>query len=108
MAVLDPASRHDRDVLASSPTPIAFVDDGLGNSSYLVDLGDGRGLVVDPTRHPGGYLAAADRAGLDIAYAVETHLHADFVSGARELGALGATLLVPGEGHHAFPVRGLG
>ena len=88
-------------------TPIAFVDDGLGNSSYLVDLGGGRGLVVDPGRHPAGYLGAAERAGLDIAYAVETHLHADFVSGARELGALGATLLVPGRGGHEFGVRGL-
>jgi hydroxyacylglutathione hydrolase len=87
--------------------PVAFVDDGLGNSSYLVDLGDRRGLVVDPARHPAGYLAEADRLGLDLAFAVETHLHADFVSGARELGALGAQLLVPGEGRHAFPVRGL-
>ena len=91
----------------SSATPIAFVDDGLGNSSYMVDLGDGRGLVVDPTRHPAGYLNAADRSRLEIAYAVETHLHADFVSGARELGALGATLFVPGEGRHEFPVRGV-
>src|SRR5215212_6504981 len=87
--------------------PIAFIDDGLGNSSYLVDLGDRRGLVVDPARHPGGYLAEADRLGLDLAFAVETHLHADFVSGVRELGALGAELLVPGEGGHEFPVRGL-
>src|SRR2546423_6784226 len=37
--------------------PIAFVDDGLGNSSYLVDVGDRRCLVVDPARHPAGYLA---------------------------------------------------
>jgi len=37
----------------SNPGPIAFVDDGLGNSSYLVDLGAGRALVVDPARHPG-------------------------------------------------------
>ncbi|MET1050227.1 MAG: MBL fold metallo-hydrolase [Acidimicrobiales bacterium] len=87
--------------------PVAFVDDGLGNSSYLVGLGDDRGLIVDPARHPAGYLAEAERLGLDLAYAVETHLHADFVSGARELGALGAELLVPGEGGHAFPVRGL-
>jgi hydroxyacylglutathione hydrolase len=87
--------------------PIAFVDDGLGNSSYLVELGDRRALVVDPARHPAGYLAEADRRGLDIAYAVETHLHADFVSGARELGALGASLLVPGAGRHEFPVQGL-
>ena len=86
---------------------MAFVDDGLGNSSYLVDLGDGRALVVDPARHPAGYLAEAGRRRVDIAYAVETHLHADFVSGARELGALGASLLVPGAAGHEFPVRGL-
>ena len=88
-------------------TPIAFVDDGLGNSSYLVDLGDHRGLVVDPVRHPAGYLAAAERLGLDVSYAVETHLHADFVSGGRELAAVGASLLVPRDGAHEFPVRGL-
>ena len=90
-----------------SHTPVAFVDDGLGNSSYLVDLGDGRALVVDPARHPAGYLAEADRQRLQISYALETHLHADFVSGARELGALGASLLVPGDGRHEFPVQGL-
>lgn len=87
--------------------PIAFVDDGLGNSSYLVDLGDGGGLVVDPVRHPGRYLAEADRRGLQIAYAVETHLHADFVSGGRELSTLGAQLLAPRGGGHGFPVRGV-
>ena len=86
---------------------VAFVDDGLGNSSYLVDLGDGRGLVVDPARHPGRYLAEADRRALKISHAVETHLHADFVSGSRELAALGASLLVPRAGGHEFPVTGL-
>jgi glyoxylase-like metal-dependent hydrolase (beta-lactamase superfamily II)/rhodanese-related sulfurtransferase len=91
----------------SNPEPIAFVDDGLGNSSYLVDLGAGRALVVDPARHPGGYLAEAERRGLDIAYAAETHLHADFVSGARELGAVGAALLVPRKAGHGFAVRGV-
>ena len=94
-------------MISRSAAPVAFVDDGLGNSSYLVDLGDGRALVVDPARHPAGYLSEADHRGLTVAYAVETHLHADFVSGARELGALGASLLVPGAGGHEFPVRGL-
>lgn len=89
------------------PDIVTLVDEGLGNSSYVVDLGDDRALVVDPERHPAGYLAEARRRGLDVAYAVETHLHADFVSGARELGALGAELLVPGAGGHEFPVRGL-
>jgi hydroxyacylglutathione hydrolase len=91
----------------STTVPVAFVDDGLGNSSYLVEIGGGRALVVDPARHPAGYLAEADRRGLEITYAVETHLHADFVSGARELGTLGAKLLVPSAGGHSFPVRGL-
>jgi glyoxylase-like metal-dependent hydrolase (beta-lactamase superfamily II) len=94
-------------VVDQTVTPIAFVDEGLGNSSYLVDLGDGRGLVVDPARHPARYLAEAARLGLEVAYAVETHLHADFVSGARELGLSGAQLLVPGAGGHEFPVRGV-
>ncbi len=89
------------------PDVIPVVDEGLGNSSYLVDLGDGRAMVVDPARHPAAYMAAADRRRLDVSFAVETHLHADFVSGARELGALGASLLVPGEGQHGFPVHGL-
>jgi hydroxyacylglutathione hydrolase len=94
-------------VTARAAAPIAFVDDGLGNSSYLVELGDGRALVLDPARHPAGYLREAERRRLDIAYAAETHLHADFVSGAREFRALGAELLVPRSGAHGFPVRGL-
>jgi glyoxylase-like metal-dependent hydrolase (beta-lactamase superfamily II)/rhodanese-related sulfurtransferase len=87
--------------------PVSFVDQGLGNSSYLLDLDEGRALVVDPARHPARYLAEAERLGLGVAFVLETHLHADFVSGARELGTLGASVLVPGEGHHGFAVRGL-
>src|SRR4029079_16848555 len=92
---------------AGVTVPVAFVDEGLGNSSYLVDLGDGRALVIDPERHPAGSLAAAEARGLELAYAAETHLHADFVSGGRELAALGATLLAPRAGEHEFPVTGL-
>jgi glyoxylase-like metal-dependent hydrolase (beta-lactamase superfamily II) len=82
-----------------------FVHEGLGNSSYLVDIGDGRGLVVDPDRSIGRYMAAADAAGLEITAILETHLHADFVTGSRELQALGARLFAPaagalGYGHH--------
>lgn len=88
-------------------TILPFVDEGLGNSSYLVDLGDGRGLVIDPTRDVRGYERAAEQARLRIAYGLETHLHADFVSGSRELARLGATVLVPGQGGYAFPHRAL-
>ena len=72
---------------ARDTRPLAFVDEGLGNSSYLLDLGDGRALVVDPERDATPYLAAAERAGLSIAFTVETHLHADFLTGSRELAA---------------------
>lgn len=70
-------------------------DPGLGNTSYLVDLGDGSALAVDPERDPRPYLDAADEAGLVIRQVAETHLHADFVSGARELVATGASLIAP-------------
>ncbi|MDQ3306793.1 MAG: hypothetical protein M3499_00280 [Actinomycetota bacterium] len=74
--------------------PVAFVDEGLGNSSYLIDLGDHRAaLVIDPAREATPYLAAAERAGLSIAFTVETHLHADFLAGSRELAARGATVV---------------
>src|SRR5919197_952664 len=86
---------------------VTFRDAGLGNSSYLVDLGDGRGLVLDPSRDPGPYLAAAARRGLRLAFAAETHLHADFVSGSRELAATGATVLAPAAAGLQFPYRGL-
>ena len=88
--------------------PVPFVDEGLGNTSYLVAVGAGRALVVDPVRHPARYLAEAERRGLTISFAVETHLHADFVSGARELAALGATTVAPAAAGHHHGVRGLG
>jgi glyoxylase-like metal-dependent hydrolase (beta-lactamase superfamily II)/rhodanese-related sulfurtransferase len=88
--------------------PLAFVDEGLGNSSYLLDLGGGRALVVDPERDATPYLAAAERAGLSIAFTVETHLHADFLTGSRELAARGATVLAPRAGGLEWPHRGFG
>ena len=91
----------------SSPDVVALVDEGLGNSSYLVDLGDGRALAIDPSRDPGPYHAEAARRGLSVAFAAETHLHADFVSGARELAALGATILGSAAGRREFAHRPL-
>ena len=63
----------------------ALLDEGLGNQAYLVDLGDGRGLALDPTLDLRTLDAAAARAGLRVAFAAETHLHADFLSGAVRL-----------------------
>jgi glyoxylase-like metal-dependent hydrolase (beta-lactamase superfamily II) len=62
----------------SDPTVIPLVDEGLGNSSYLVDLGDGRALAVDPSRDLRALRMAAQRQGLRIGFVAETHLHADF------------------------------
>lgn len=56
---------------------IPLVDEGLGNSAYLVDLGDGRALAVDASRDLRALRAAADRRGLTVAFAADTHLHAD-------------------------------
>jgi hydroxyacylglutathione hydrolase len=66
-----------------------FVDEGLGNSSYLIaSEASGLAAVIDPQRDVDKYVQVADGLGLKIAYAFDTHLHADFVSGARELQAL--------------------
>lgn len=82
---------------------VPLVDEGLGNSAYLVDLGDGGALIVDPERDPRRYLGELERRGLVARFVVETHLHADFVSGGRELAAIGARLLAPGGSDLAFP-----
>ncbi len=82
---------------------VPLVDEGLGNSAYLVDLGDGRALVVDVSRDLRAVRAAAARRGLTIAFAADTHLHADFLSGAYQLGATGKTqVLASAAGHREF------
>ena len=91
----------------SGPDIVALVDQGLGNSSYLVDLGDGDALVVDPARDPRPYLAEAERRSLRIVYAAETHLHADFVSGSRELAAQGARVVAARAAGLEHPHHGL-
>lgn len=87
---------------------VPVVDEGLGNSTYLVDLGDGRALAVDASRDLRALREAADRRGLRVAYAADTHLHADFLSGATRLAADdGATVLASAAGDREFPHRGL-
>ncbi|MDJ0322510.1 MBL fold metallo-hydrolase [Cryobacterium sp. PH31-AA6] len=82
---------------------VPVIDEGLGNSTYLLDIGQGRALVVDPERDLREVRAEARRLGLTVAYAAETHLHADFISGVRELQhAEGATVLAPEAGPREF------
>lgn len=84
-----------------------LVDEGLGNSAYLVDLGQGRGLAVDATRDLRALHEMARRRRLTVAFAADTHLHADFLSGARDLAAGGARLLASATGGRQFPHEGL-
>ncbi len=87
---------------------VPIVDEGLGNSSYLLDLGDGRALAVDPPRDLRALRRAADKHALRVAYAADTHLHADFLSGVRQLAADdGAQILASRAGSRAFDHRGL-
>lgn len=88
---------------------VPFVHEGLGNSSYLVELGGQEALLVDPDRSAERYVRAAEDRGLRIIAVLETHLHADFVSGARELAvAIGAELWLPAGAEARFPHRPLG
>ena len=83
---------------------IPLVDEGLGNSAYLADLGDGRALAVDASRDVRALRRAAAGRGLRVAFAADTHLHADFLSGAAQLaGDEGATVLAAAAGRRQFP-----
>lgn len=87
---------------------VPVVDEGLGNSAYLVDLADGRALAVDASRDLRALRAEARRRHLQVAYACDTHLHADFLSGAVQLAADdGAAVLASRAGGREFPHRGL-
>jgi hydroxyacylglutathione hydrolase len=60
----------------------------LSHASYLIgDESTGRAAVVDPRRDVGDYVADAEAAGLRITHVIETHFHADFLSGHLELAA---------------------
>jgi glyoxylase-like metal-dependent hydrolase (beta-lactamase superfamily II)/rhodanese-related sulfurtransferase len=83
----------------------AFVDEGLGHSSYLIDLGGGHALVLDPPRLPEGAIETAEQRGLAIAWTADTHSHADYVSGSPELAARGATFIASRGANLEMPHR---
>jgi hydroxyacylglutathione hydrolase len=86
-----------------------FVDEGLGNSSYLIGSEEaGLAAAIDPQRDIDRYVQTAEGLGLRLVYALDTHLHADFVSGARELAAqLGLQIGASAEAQLAFDHRPL-
>ena len=75
-------------------------DEKLAQSSYMVACpATGEALVIDPARDITPYEKIAEQQGFRLVAAVETHIHADFVSGARELAQQhDATLLLSDEG----------
>lgn len=63
-----------------------FVDTGLGNSAYLIGSHDTKkGILIDPLRDADRYLHTASQLGLTLTHILDTHLHADFISGNREI-----------------------
>ena len=77
-----------------------FFHEGLAQASYLIGCQQtGEALIVDANRDVTQYIDAARAAGLRVTHVTETHIHADYVSGSRELAArTGATLLLSAEG----------
>src|SRR5258708_14881795 len=75
----------------------------LAHASYLV-ASEGVAAVIDPQRDVDIYIDAAKEKGLRIEHIVETHLHADFVSGHHELAERTGARIYLGEGSGAtFP-----
>jgi hydroxyacylglutathione hydrolase len=75
----------------------------LAHASYMV-ASEGIAAVVDPQRDVEIYLEEASKQGFRIAHIIETHLHADFVSGHRELAArTGATIHVGAKAGALYP-----
>lgn len=84
-----------------------FFDAKLAQSSYLIGCSVSReAIVVDPNRAVDQYLQGALQDGLRIAHVTETHIHADFVSGSRELAhRAGARLYLSGAGETQWGYR---
>jgi hydroxyacylglutathione hydrolase len=84
-------------------------EEGLAQASYVIGCQDsGQALVVDPRRDVDIYDRIARENDLTITAVTETHIHADFLSGARELAAAcDATLHVSGAGGEAWRYKGL-
>ena len=85
----------------------------LAQASYFIGCQKtGAAIVIDPKRDVDTYLDIARQNGMEITHVAETHIHADFLSGSRELASLtGAKLYLSDEGgpdwQYEFPHVGL-
>jgi len=81
----------------------SFFVPGIAHSSYLLG-GTASCAIVDPRRDTENYIRAARELNLKITHVLQTHLHADFVSGHLDLAkATGALIVMPASAEAAFP-----
>jgi hydroxyacylglutathione hydrolase len=71
-----------------------FVDEGLGHSSYLIAVGDGTAVLIDPPRFPTAHRSLADQLDVQIRWTFDTHSHADYITGSPNLAARSAVTFV--------------
>lgn len=86
-----------------------FYDEKLAHASYLVGCQrKGEAVIVDPMRNIEPYIQVAEKENMKIVGALETHIHADFVAGSRELAdRLGATMYISDEGDENWKYQNL-
>ena len=85
-----------------TPEVVVIPTPGLGNSTYLVGAGPDA-LAIDVPRDAWRIVEIAQDHGWRITHALETHVHNDYLSGARELEAAhGTSIVAPGRGDYAF------
>src|SRR6185295_855329 len=84
-----------------------FFEPKLAQTSYMIGCVSAREcIVIDPNRDADQYIKAAEDEGTRIAHITETHIHADFLLGSRELAArTGATLYVSDEGDASWKYK---
>src|SRR5680860_986700 len=76
-------------VAATIPAIHRLRDDALANTSYLLEVDDGHAVTIDPPRDVDRHLELAAHLGVQIVATLDTHVHADYLSGATELAARG-------------------
>lgn len=82
----------------------SFVDEGLGHSSYLVDLGNSTAALIDPPRFPMEHEQLAVALDLVIIWTIDTHSHADYITGSPVVAARHqAVFIAPGASRLAVP-----
>lgn len=86
-----------------------FYDEKLAHASYMVGCQQvGKAVVIDPMRNIEPYIEVAQKENMEIVGSLETHIHADFVIGSRELAdRFGATLYISGEGDENWKYENL-